>query len=125
MMRAGLKAPPPAHTVSVNTNVSSTPITRNILAMTCLCFLFTLALPYQPRQWLAQGCLRRHAEEHAQAREHHGEQPQPITITTLPTLTARSIPFGWPVGDTVPLGLVHVLAGDGVAVGPGLVFERP
>ena len=30
-----------------------------------------------------------------------------------------------PVGDTAALGLVHVLAGDGVAVVLGVVPERP
>ena len=30
-----------------------------------------------------------------------------------------------PVGDAAALGLVHVLAGDGVAVGLGVVFDRP
>ena len=30
-----------------------------------------------------------------------------------------------PVGDAPALGLVHVLAGYGVAVGPGLFLERP
>ena len=30
-----------------------------------------------------------------------------------------------PVGDAAALGLVHVLAGYGVAVGPGVVLERP
>ena len=29
------------------------------------------------------------------------------------------------VGDAAALGLVHVLAGDGVAVGLGVVLERP
>ena len=30
-----------------------------------------------------------------------------------------------PVGDASAFGLVHVLAGDGVAVGLGVVLERP
>ena len=30
-----------------------------------------------------------------------------------------------PVGDASALGFVHVLAGHGVAVGPGVVLERP
>ena len=30
-----------------------------------------------------------------------------------------------PVGDEAARGLVHVLAGDGVAVGLGVVFKRP
>ena len=30
-----------------------------------------------------------------------------------------------PVGDAAAFGLVHVLAGDGVVVGLGVVFERP
>ena len=30
-----------------------------------------------------------------------------------------------PVGDAAALGLVHVLAGDGIAVGLGVVPERP
>ena len=30
-----------------------------------------------------------------------------------------------PVCDAAALGLVYVLAGDGVAVGPGVVLERP
>ena len=42
----------------------------------------------------------------------------------LATLLDHLLELG-PVGDTAALGLVDVLAGNGVAVGTGVIFERP
>ena len=71
-----------------------------------------------------------------QGLESHGVLPLAGEATEFPDQDdlKRSLGFAalldhlpelGPVGDASALGLVHVLAGDGVAVGPGVVLECP